>query len=169
MKPVTVIPTPKLATADVCDARGDDIFLLPGAFGDFGGRRDFAGPAVTIRTVDDNSLIRDLVGMPGEGRVIVVDGGASMRAALLGGNLAAEAAGNGWAGIIINGCVRDLHEIGTVDIGIKALGTCPRRSENQGRGVRDIEIAIGGVVIQPGYWVIADCDGIVISRELPSL
>ena len=163
------IATPKLATADVCDALGDAVFVIPLAFADYGGRRDFAGPAVTIRALDNNSKLKNLVATPGEGRVIVVDGGGSMRSALLGGNLAADASKNGWAGIIINGCVRDLHEIRREDIGIKALGSCPRKSVKAGCGDMDIDLAIGGIVIRPGYWIIADSDGVVVSHELPSL
>lgn len=166
---MTAIPTPKLATADVSDAKGDDVFVVPLVLQNYGGRRDFAGPAVTVKTLDDNSQIKHLVSTPGEGRVIVVDGGASMRSALLGGNLATEAARNGWAGIIINGCVRDLHEICAEDIGIKALGSCPRKSVKAGLGDVDIVIALGGIVVKPGYWIIADSDGVIVSHELPSL
>lgn len=163
------IPTPKLATADVSDAKGSDVSIVRLALNDYGGRRDFAGPAVTIKTLDDNSQVKALVATPGEGRVIVVDGAGSLRSALLGGNLAADAARNGWAGIVINGCVRDLHEICTEDIGIKAIGTCPRKSVKAGLGEVDIDITLGGIVIKPGFWVIADSDGVIVSPELPSL
>jgi len=166
---MTKMATPKLATADVCDALGDAVFAIPIVFADYGGRCDFAGPAVTIKTLDDNSLLKKLVATSGEGRVIVVDGGGSRRSALLGGNLAADAASNGWAGIVINGCVRDLHEICVEDIGIKAIGTCPRKSVKADRGEKDVDLAVGGVVIRPGYWIIADSDGVVVSPELPSL
>lgn len=166
---MAAIPTPKLATADVCDALGDDVQPVPVAFNSYGGRADFAGPAITLKTLDDNSVLKDLVKTAGEDRVIVVDGGGSTRTALLGGNLAADAAANGWAGILIYGCVRDLHELAVEDVGIMALGTCPRKSVKQGRGALDAELAIGGVVIKPGYWVIADQDGVVVSHELPSL
>lgn len=163
------IPTPKLATADVCDAEGEGVAVMPLAFIDYGGRRDFAGPAVTIRTLDDNSQLKKMVTTPGEGRVIVVDGAGSMRSALLGGNLASDAYKNGWAGIVINGCVRDLHEICREDIGIKALGSCPRKSVKASRGEVGVNVAIGGIVVRPGYWIIADSDGVVVSPELPSL
>lgn len=163
------IPTPKLATADVCDAMGEAVSILPIVLNDYGGRLDFAGPAVTLRTLDDNSMVKNLVETAGEDRVLVVDGGGSMRSALLGGNLAAAAAKNGWAGLLIYGCVRDLHELCAEDVGIKALGSCPRKSEKMGRGEVDVEVAFDGVVIKPGYWVIADSDGVVISPEIPSL
>ncbi len=166
---MTDIATPKLATADVCDALGEAVFAIPIIFADYGGRRDFAGPAVTIKTLDDNSALKKLVVTPGEGRVIVVDGGGSLRTALMGGNLAADAARNGWAGVVINGCVRDLHEICREDIGIKAVGTCPRKSVKAGRGDKDVDLGVGGIVIRPGYWIIADSDGVVVSPELPSL
>lgn len=163
------IPTPKLATADVCDAKGVDALVLSLALNDYGGRLDFAGPAVTLRTLDDNTRLKELVGAPGEGRVIVVDGEGSKRSALLGGNLAAMAAKNGWAGVILNACVRDVHELCREDIGIKAIGTCPRRSEKQDRGEIDTVITLGGIVIYSGDWLIADGDGVVVCRELPSL
>lgn len=163
------LPIPKLATADVCDAEGVDAHVVPIQFNDYGGRHDFAGPAVTLKTFNDNSKLKELVATPGEGRVIVVDGAGSMSTALLGGNLAANAAKNGWAGVVINACVRDLHEICIEDIGIKAIGTCPRRSDQQGRGVVDETIALGSVVVKPGDWIIADCDGVVVCEELPSL
>ena len=166
---MAVIPTPKLATADVCDALGDAVQLLPVDFNSYGGRLDFAGPAVTLRTLDDNSSLKELLKTPGEGRVVVVDGGGSRRTALMGGNLAVDAAANGWAGVIIYGCVRDLHELCREDVGVMALGTCPRKSEKQGRGELDTDIAVAGVVIKPGYWMIADQDGVVVSHELPSL
>lgn len=166
---MAAIPTPKLATADVCDALGEDVQPLPVVFNSYGGRADFAGPAVTLKTLDDNSLLKNLVKTAGEDRVIVVDGGGSNRTALLGGNLAADAAANGWAGIVIFGCVRDLHELCSEDVGIFALGSCPRKSVKQDRGELDADLAIGGVVIKPGYWIIADQDGVVVSRELPSL
>jgi len=163
------MPTPKLATADVCDAKGVDAHILSLTLNDYGGRLDFAGPAVTLHTLDDNTKLKELVGAPGEGRVIVVDGEGSKRSALLGGNLAAMAAKNGWAGVILNACVRDVHELCREDIGIKAIGTCPRRSEKQDRGEIDAAITLGGIVIYSGDWLIADGDGVVVCRELPSL
>ena len=163
------LKTPKLATADVCDARGDDVDFVPLAFRNFGGRFDFAGSVVTVKTLDDNSLVKKTLEEPGEGRVLVVDGGGSLRSALVGGNLATLAENNGWAGIIVNGCVRDSHELIAINIGIKALNVCPRKSVKAGRGVKDIQISMGDVLIKPGNWVIADADGVVVSKELPSL
>ncbi|NVJ97742.1 MAG: ribonuclease E activity regulator RraA [Alphaproteobacteria bacterium] len=163
------IAPPRLATADVCDAMERAVAVLSVDFKDFGGTVDFAGPAVTLRTLDDNTKVRSLLEGQGEGRVLVVDGDASNRVALLGGNLAALAAKNGWAGVVIYGCVRDRHELAGEDVGIKALGSCPRKSEKLNRGDVNVEIAIAGVPIHPGDWIIADADGVVVSKELPSL
>jgi regulator of ribonuclease activity A len=163
------IPTPKLATADVCDGVGAGAAFLAVDFNDYGGRVDFAGPAVTVRTQDDNSKPKALLATPGEGRVLVVDGGGSKRTALMGGNLAASAAKNGWAGVVINGRVRDLHELAREDVGVKAIGSCPRRPNQLDGGEENVDLAIGGVSIHPGDWIIADADGIVVTRELPSL
>ncbi len=164
-----ILKTPRLATADVCDAVGSDAAVLSVDFRDFGGRRDFAGPAVTVRTLDDNSKVKELLATQGEGRVLVVDGEGSCRTALLGGNLAVDANRNGWAGVIVFGCIRDKHELIREDIGIKALSSCPRKTEKLGRGEVDVEVAFGGVTIHPGDWVIADADGVVVTRELPEL
>lgn len=163
------LPVPKLASADVCDALGDDAQVVMLAFNSYGGRPDFAGPVATLKTYEDNSRLKQLLATPGEGRVIVVDGGGSHRTALLGGNLAAMAATNGWSGIVINGVVRDRHELCAEDVGIFALGSCPRKSEKQNRGEEGVELALGGVVIRPGDWIVADADGVVVTNELPSL
>lgn len=163
------LPVPKLATADVCDALGDKARVVMLSFRSFGGRPDFAGPAVTLSTYEDNSKLKELLATSGEGRVIVVDGAGSPRVALMGGNLAMMAAQNGWAGVIINGSVRDLHELCAEDVGIFALGSAPRKSEKQDRGMLNTELAFGGVVVRPGDWVVADADGVVVTAELPSL
>lgn len=163
------LPVPKLATADVCDALSDKAQVVMLSFQSFGGRPDFAGPAVTLKTYEDNSKLKELLGTPGEGRVIVVDGAGSGRVALMGGNLAVMAARNGWAGVVINGSVRDRHELCAEDVGVFALGHCPRKSEKQDRGTLNCELAFGGVVVRPGDWVVADADGVVITAELPSL
>ncbi len=160
---------PKLATADVCDALGNAVEVIALPLRDFGMRLDFAGPISTLKTLDDNTHVRSLLEKKGEGRVLVIDGAASMRTALVGGNLAALAYQNGWAGIIVNGCVRDQHELINEDIGIKALGTCPRKSIKQEKGDVNVPVSFGNVMIEPGFWAIADGDGVVISRELPSL
>jgi len=148
-------------TADICD-EDDACRFLPPRLRDYGGLTSFAGSAVTMRAPDDNSLVRTSLEELGEGRVLVVDGGASERCALLGGNLATLAERNGWAGIIIWGGVRDSHELREAKLGVKALFTIPRKSEKRGLGERDVELDLAGVRIRPGEQIIADEDGVVV-------
>ena len=160
-------PTP-LPTCDLCDAneaalQAGTLRVLHPAFRAFGARRAFAGPVATVRCFEDNSLVRAVLEEPGAGRVLVVDGGGSLRCALLGGNLAQLGARNGWAGVIVNGCVRDVAEIDACDIGVRALATHPRRSEKRGGGERDRTVEIGGARVSPGDWCYADEDGVLIS------
>lgn len=134
-------------------------------FGNFGAVKQFGGPAVTIKCHEDNSLVKACVGEPGEGRVIVVDGGGSLRRALLGDMLAEKAASNGWAGLVINGVIRDVDEIGQTDLGVQALGTTPLKTEKLGMGQRDVPVAFGGVEIAPGDYIYADNNGVIVSPE----
>lgn len=156
-------------TTDLCDANedalasGDLQVAMPG-FLSFGQRGAFAGPALTLRCFEDNALVRRALETDGHGRVLVVDGGASLRCALVGGNLARLAAGNGWRGIIVNGCVRDADEIDGCDIGVRALHLNPRRSDKQGRGEFDVELEFAGVRICPGDAIHADRDGWLVAR-----
>ncbi|QPF74764.1 ribonuclease E activity regulator RraA [Roseateles sp. DAIF2] len=159
----------KFSTCDLCDEhKGDDsgqVRVLPGGlYRHYGGHLDFAGPVATLRCLEDNSLLKSLVETEaGQGRVLVVDGGASMKRALLGGNLAAAAAKNGWAGLLIHGCVRDLAELREAELGILALGHVPLPTERRGQGVAGIALQIGGGVwVRPGDWLYADEDGTVI-------
>ena len=161
------LPVPGIATSDVCDALGAAAQVVALDLRDYGGRIDFNGPAQTIKTLDDNSEVRAQVESPGEGRVLVVDGEASRNNALVGGNLAKLAADNGWAGIIVNGYIRDQHELIAENVGVKALGSCPRKGQKTGVGQVGVEISIGGVTINPGDWVTADADGVVVTREKP--
>lgn len=133
-------------------------------FTSFGGIDRFGGAAVTIKCHEDNSLVKACVGEPGGGRVIVVDGGGSLRRALLGDMLAEQAAANGWAGLVINGAVRDVDEIGATAIGVKALGRCPLKTEKRGEGQRDVPVSFGGVSIAPGDYVYADNNGVIVSN-----
>ncbi|MDI4632105.1 ribonuclease E activity regulator RraA [Pelomonas sp. V22] len=156
------------STCDLCDAYKADasgvLRVLPGGlYRSYGGKTSFAGAISTVRCLDDNSRIKAAVEGPGEGRVLVVDGGGSMQRALLGGNLAAAAARNGWAGLLIHGCVRDLAELRTADVGILALGHVPMPTERQGQGVVDLALQLHGLLIRPGEWLYADADGVVIS------
>lgn len=152
------------STCDLCDARkaDDSLRVLPPVFRDFGGRPSFAGPVVTLKCFEDNSLVKAAVESPGLGRVLVVDGGGSLRRALLGGNLGAAAARQGWAGVLIDGCVRDVAELAALDLGIRALAAMPRATLKRNEGQRDVPVQVQGVVIQPGDWLCADADGIVV-------
>lgn len=156
------------ATTDLCDqyepllATGALRVLGPG-FLCFGRRLAFAGAAVTLELFEDNSLVRAVLGEPGEGRVLVVDGGGSLRCALVGGNLAALAARQGWSGIVVHGCVRDRAELDACELGVRALALHPRRSEKRGGGRRDVPVRLPGALIQPGDWIYADADGILAS------
>ena len=159
--------TTAFATCDLCDAHEEDTSgafrVLPPVFRDFGAAVRFSGPVATLRCVEDNSLVREAVSSPGQGRVLVVDGGGSVRRALVGGNLASAAAKNGWAGVVVNGAVRDAGEMADSGIGIKALALMPLRSAKRGEGQRDVVVEIQGVPVRPGDWLYADEDGIVVS------
>lgn len=157
-------------TCDLCDAHEDHLAngslqVLPPVFRQFGGQSRFAGPARTLKVFEDNVRVRAALETPGEGSVLVVDGGGSLRCALVGGNLGQLAEKHGWAGIIINGCVRDTAELAACAIGIRALATLPRRSFRKGVGEPDIPVDIAGVRIRPGDWLYADEDGILVSRH----
>ena len=132
-------------------------------FGNYGAVKRFAGQVVTIKCHEDNSLVKQCVDEPGNGRVIVVDGGGSMRRSLLGDMLAEKAAANGWAGLVINGVIRDVDQIGETNLGVQALGTCPVKTEKLGMGQRDIPVSMGGVDIAPGDYLYADNNGVIIS------
>ncbi len=154
------------ATCDLCDAHkghtDGNFRVLPPVFRDFGGRNAFHGLVSTVKCFEDNSMVKAAVETPGDGRVLVVDGAGSLRRALLGGNLGAAAAKNGWAGLVIDGCVRDLAELAACDIGIRALAPLPLPTERAGQGQRDVVLQMRGVWVWPGDWLVADADGIVL-------
>ena len=150
------------ATTDLCDAH-PEVVVLPTLFRDYGGLISFAGPIETLRVEDDNVLVRSALEEPGEGRVLVIDAGGSLACALLGDQLAALALANGWAGVIVYGCVRDAATLATLAIGIKAIASHPRRSGKQGTGVRGVALDIEGRRLEPGAYVYADADGIIVS------
>jgi regulator of ribonuclease activity A len=152
------------ATTDLCDAHPQVQTAEP-IFRHFGGVRRFAGPAATAICLEDNSRVREAVGEPGKGRVLVVDGGGSVRCALLGDLLAEKAVSNGWAGVIVNGCVRDTARLGQLSLGVLALAAHPRRSEKRGHGEREVGVRFAGVTFHPGDWVYADEDGLIVSGE----
>ena len=151
------------ATPDLCDEFGAEVRVAEPMFRDFGGVERFAGPIATLRVFEDNALVRQALEMPGGGRVLVVDGGGSLRTALVGGNLAALAHRNGWSGLVVYGCIRDAAEIASTPLGVKALQTVPRRSARAGAGERGVPVAFAGVTFAPGAWLYADRDGIVVA------
>jgi len=153
-----------ISTPDLSD-EAPEVRALELQFYNFGAIKQFGGRAVTIKCHEDNSLVKQCVDEAGAGRVIVVDGGGSQRRALLGDMLAEKAAANGWAGLVINGVIRDVDEIGQTNLGVQALGTCPIKTEKLGVGQRDIVIHMGGVDIAPGDYVYADNNGVIVSKR----
>lgn len=158
---------PFMPTCDLCDVHKTDLSgafrVLPPVFRDFGARKQFAGEVATVKCFEDNSLVKAAVDSAGRGRVLVVDGGGSLRRALLGGNLGASAARNGWAGVVIDGCVRDVVELAECAVGIRALASMPWPTEKRGEGQADVAVMLQGVAVRPGDWLYADEDGIVVS------
>ncbi|MDQ5897009.1 MAG: regulator of ribonuclease [Pseudomonadota bacterium] len=165
-------PAPVPPTCDLCDRfKGDtrgDFRVLPPVFREFGGRAEFSGPAVTVKCFEDNTSVKALLEGPGEGRVLVVDGAGSLRRALVGGNIGAAAARNGWAGVIVDGCVRDVAELAACDVGIRALAPMPLPTERRQPGLIDQPVQIQGVTVRPGDWIRADADGIVVMSAPPA-
>lgn len=153
-----------LATADLYDEHGDDLQSLSIQFRDFGGHVRFHGPARTIRCFQDNGLVKATLASPGDGAVLVVDGGASLETALMGDLIAQSAVDNGWSGVVINGPIRDSRAIGELPLGVKALGTNPRKSSKAGEGELDITLELGGVMIVPGALIYCDEDGVLVAR-----
>lgn len=157
---------PLFATCDLCDLHKNDtdgsFRVLPPVFRDYGAKRVFSGPVTTVKCHEDNSPVKQAVESPGQGRVLVVDGGGSLRRALVGGNLGAAAARNGWAGIVVDGCVRDAGELAECAIGIRALGLMPMPTVRREPGLSDVPVQVQGVWIRPGDWLYADADGIVV-------
>ena len=154
-------------TTDLSDAHPEAQICDP-VFQAFGGRPVFSGPITTLKVFEDNSLVREAVQEPGEGRVLVVDGGGSLRCGLFGGNLAVAAARNGWAGVVINGCARDADEIDAEPIGVRALALHPRRSERGlHSGQAGIPVHFAGVLFRKGEWLLADRDGVLVLPTAP--
>lgn len=165
------------ATCDLCDVHKSDVSgefrVLPPVFRDFGQVKKFSGPVATVKCFEDNTLVKAAVDSPGYletpqgrvGKVLVVDGGGSLRKALLGGNLGAAAARNGWAGVVMDGCVRDTAELATQAVGIRALAAMPLPTEKRNQGQADVAVQVQGVWVRPGDWLYADEDGIVIASK----
>lgn len=154
-----------IPVADLCDAHGEEVTVADPIFRSLGGRHWMAGEAVTLKLFEDNSLVREAVDEPGTGRVLVIDAGGSLRRSVVGDNLAAKAASNGWCGILVFGAVRDTAVLSTIDVAIHALGTCPRKTEKRGIGDRDVVVRFAGVSIAPGDWVAADTDGVIVAHQ----
>ena len=153
------------ATTDLYDDFEDSCQTCSLQFRDFGARKRFHGPVRTVECFEDNVLFRQLLGEPGNGAVVVVDGQGSTARALMGDMLAARGSANGWAGVIINGAIRDSAEIADIEIGVKALGVNPAKSAKQGAGQVDVPLEFGGVIFRPGEWVYCDEDGILVACE----
>lgn len=159
-----------IVTCDICDAHEDKLasgalYVLPPVFLSFGKHLKFAGPATTLKVFEDNALVRATLETAGQGHVLVIDGGGSRQRALVGGNLGQLAEKNGWAGIIVDGCIRDSDEINGCNIGVRALAIHPRKSSKNGVGERDVRISIAGVPVHPGDWIYADADGVLVALE----
>ena len=146
-------------TADLCDRFAAELQIGEPIF------RDYGGPIATIKCFEDNSRVRDLTAEAGQGRVLVVDAGGSMRRAVLGDMLAQQAIDNGWSGVVVYGCIRDAFAIAQLPLGVKALGTCPLRTDKRGEGQRDVPVRFAGVNFRQGDWLYADEDGVVVAQR----
>jgi len=154
-----------IVTPDLCDAYPELVRVAEPIFTNYGGRPAFGGEIITVKCHEDNSLVKEHVSNPGEGKVMVVDGGGSLRCALLGDMLAEKAAENNWAGLIIFGCIRDVDEIRKTQLGVQALRTIPIKSNRKGRGDLNIPVTFAGVTFHPGEYVYADNNGVIVSAE----
>ncbi|MCG8316515.1 MAG: ribonuclease E activity regulator RraA [Pseudomonadales bacterium] len=152
-------------TCDLCDENPELVRIVEPLFNNYGGHSNFHGEIVTVKCHEDNSVVKENVQKPGDGKVMVVDGGGSLRCALLGDMLAEKAASNGWAGLIIYGCIRDVDEIRKTPLGVQALRTIPIKSNRQGRGDLNIPVTFAGVTFNPGDYVYADNNGIIVSSQ----
>ncbi len=153
-----------ISTPDLCDEHGDAVVVADPIFNHYGGVRRFGGQVVTVKCFEDNSRVAEMVKMPGKGKVLVVDGGASPRRSLLGDNLVGAAVQNEWSGIVIYGHIRDIEDIGEMQMGVMALGTIPRKTEKRGLGDVDIPLQFAGVSVKPGDYIYADGSGVIFSK-----
>jgi len=154
-----------IRTADICDDHGDDVLVCETAFNDYAKRNHFHGTVVTFATFEDNKTVRDVLAEGGKGKVLVVDGQGSKRRALCGGNIAAEAQGHGWEGLIYNGCIRDQHEFTDLEFGVKAIGTTPMRPRTDGIAKRGVPLYFGGITFNEGDYLYADVDGVIVAKK----
>lgn len=153
-----------LLTTDLCDAHEGKVRVVEPLFNSFGGRAAFFGRIATLKLFEDNSLVRTVLESPAKGRVLVIDGGGSLRRALVGDQLAALGVKNGWAGVIVYGCIRDARAISDMDIGVFAIDTHPMKTIKRNIGDVDIPVTFGGVTFTPGEWLYADEDGVIVSN-----
>lgn len=152
-------------TADLCDDFAQWIDIVAPIFQDYGGIKTFGGPIATVQVYEDNVLVRQMLEQPGQGQVLVIDGGGSLNCALMGDNMAQLASDNGWAGVVVNGCIRDSVDFGQIAIGAKALNTLPKKSNKEGKGECNVAVTFGGVTFQPGQFLYADADGIIVASQ----
>lgn len=153
------------STPDLCDDYPDLVKVLEPMLANYGGRDTFGGEIVTIKCHEDNSLVKEHAGKPGHGKVMVVDGGGSLRRALLGDMIAENAVRNGWEGFIIYGCVRDVDALASLDLGVQAMGSVPLKTDKRNIGDLNIPLIFGGVTFKPGDYVYADNNGVIVSPE----
>ncbi len=154
-----------IVTPDLCDEFPDLVQVVEPLFTNYGGRKAFGGEIVTVKCFEDNSVVKSQVELPGQGKVMVVDGGGSLRAALLGDMLAEKAAKNGWEGILVYGCIRDVDVIAQTDLGVQALRTHPKKTDKRGIGDLNVPVTFGGVTFKPGEYIYADNNGVIIAPE----
>lgn len=155
----------KFQTADIWDEHGDELQVADPIFTSFGGRAIFHGEVAVVKVFEDNVLVKKKLREPGKGRVLVVDGGGSTWCALMGDNVASLAEENGWAGLIINGCIRDSVEVDEIPVGVLALNTCPRKSRKEGKGDYGVQVSFAGVTFNDGDWVYVDQDGLIVGQR----
>ena len=154
-----------ISTPDLCDANPELVRIVEPLFKNFGGKKSFGGEIVTIKCFEDNSLVKENAGQNGKGKIMVVDGGGSLKKALLGDLIAETAMNNGWAGFIIYGCIRDVGPIGSMDIGVKAINSTPLKTERKGEGELNVPVTFAGVTFSPGEYVYSDETGIIVSGK----
>lgn len=152
-------------TCDLCDDHPDNVNVCEPMFASFGGREAFGGEIVTVKCHEDNSRVKELLATPGQGKVLVVDGGGSLRCALMGDLIGESAVKNGWEGVVIYGCVRDVDALGTLDLGVHAVAAIPLKSVRKGVGETNIPVTFGGVTFRPGHFVYADNNGVIVADK----
>lgn len=154
-----------ISTPDLCDAHENEVLVLEPIFNNYGGKGAFGGEVVTVKCFEDNSLVKEQLALPGNGRVLVVDGGGSLRRALLGDMIAESATKNGWSGVVIYGAIRDVDAIADLNLGVQAMGVIPLKTEKRGIGDLNVSVRFAGVEINPGDYIYADNNGIIVSAD----